>query len=164
MGCVIDITLGLSDHSSMIRLSLSMYWRVLVVTVAIGLLVVILLEPLQSGSGATLIRLKPTILYASVGLTLLASLAFSGGGLLYLVTGVSLAQSESFWRKFTLALGALLLGLAVTNLLVAYGASVSTWVQYKAFAPAFALLAYCFVATRLFSSQASQEARAHAKV
>lgn len=148
----------------MIRLSLSMYWRVLVVTIAIGLFVAILLAPFQSAGGATLAKLKPTILHASVGLTLLVSLAFSGGGLLHLVRGVSLAQSETFWRRFTLALAALLFGLAVTNLLVAYGVSVSAWIQYKTFAPAVALLAYCFVATRLFSNQSSQETRTLAEV
>jgi intracellular septation protein A len=135
------------------KLALSMYWRVLVVQVALAVVFLSLLSVTGLMSNDTFIKLKPTALFGAMAAIFIGSLASINNGLLHVVWGARLNQSPKFWRRFTVALATLLLVLSVANLFAAYSLSTENWVQYKTFVPAATLIAFSFCATTLFAEE-----------
>jgi intracellular septation protein A len=135
------------------KLLLSMYWRALVVQVVLAAVFLSLLSATELMSSDAFIKLKPTAMFAAMAATFLVSLASINNGLLHLAWGSRLNQSPKFWRRFTIALAALLLVLAIANLVAVYWLSTENWIQYKTFVPAAALLAFSFCASTLFAHE-----------
>lgn len=81
----------------------------------------------------TFIKLKPTVLYAGFGLTLLVGLFFKRVFVRY-VFAAAFELSEEGWRKLTLRWGIFFLALAVLNEIVWRSLSTAAWVKFKVFA------------------------------
>jgi len=81
---------------------------------------------------ATFIKMKPTVLYAFFGLTLLGGLAF---GRLFIKYAFATAfeLDEEGWRKLTYRWGFFFLGLAVLNEIIWRTLSEGDWVKFKVF-------------------------------
>ena len=135
------------------KLAFSMYWRILVLHVALAFVFLSLLSVTGIMSNDTFIKLKPTALFGAMAAIFIGSLASLNNGLLHVVWGARLNQSTKFWHRFTVALAALLLVLSIANLFAAYSLSTENWIQYKTFVPATALIAFSCCATTLFAAE-----------
>ena|SRR5436305_10444532 len=80
----------------------------------------------------TFIKMKPTVLYAFFGLTLLVGLHFGHLFIKY-VFAAAFQLSETGWRKLTYRWGFFFLALAVTNEIVWRSLSEGSWVKFKVF-------------------------------
>lgn len=80
----------------------------------------------------TFIKMKPTVLYAFFGLTLLVGLA-SGRLFIKYVFETAFQLTETGWRKLTLRWGIFFLVLAVLNEIVWREMAEATWVKFKVF-------------------------------
>jgi intracellular septation protein len=80
----------------------------------------------------TFIKMKPTVLYAFFGLTLLGGLAFGRMFVKY-VFAAAFELSETGWRKLTYRWGFFFLALAVLNEIVWRTLSTGDWVKFKVF-------------------------------
>ena len=138
-----------------LRLSLSMYWRTLLLTVAFVAVARMLFSPTALVSDVSYVKLQPTVFYGLLGLCLLLSLAATRNGLVYLAWGARLRQTTPFWRRFTLALALTLLVVALTNLPAAYALSTAQWVQLKSVVPALMVLLVTVAATLVLTREAS---------
>ena len=132
-------------------LGLSLYWRLLVVSLILATVIVVSILSTPLMEDITYIRLKPTVLFSLFGLVWLASLLALPNGIVYLVWGKRLNLPTQFWRKFTVALAVLFFALALANLLAIYLLSVQSWLQYKLYVPSAAILAAPFIAAAIFS-------------
>jgi intracellular septation protein len=79
------------------------------------------------------IKMKPTALYAIMGLLLLGGLAFNRLFIKY-VFAQAFDLSEEGWRKLTWRWGFFALGLAVLNEIVWRNFSTAIWVDFKVWA------------------------------
>jgi intracellular septation protein len=79
---------------------------------------------------ATFIKMKPTVLYAFFGATLIGGLAFNRLFIKY-VLGHAFELSETGWRKLTWRWGFFFLALAAINEIVWRHTSTATWVAFK---------------------------------
>jgi intracellular septation protein len=80
----------------------------------------------------TFIKMKPTVLYAFFGFTLLGGLAFGRLFIKY-VFATAFQLSEIGWRKLTWRWGIFFLTLAVLNEVIWREMSEATWVKFKVF-------------------------------
>ncbi len=80
----------------------------------------------------TFIKIKPTIIHASLGAILLIGLAF-GKSLLKSVLGAAWAMDEAGWRKLTLRFGLFFFAMALLNEIVWRTQSTTLWVNFKVF-------------------------------
>ncbi|MBV8978831.1 MAG: septation protein A [Alphaproteobacteria bacterium] len=80
---------------------------------------------------AVFIYMKPTVLYAIFGATLLGGMAFDRLFLKYLLS-LGFEMPDSAWRRLTLRYGIFFLGLAVLNEIVWRNFPEPTWVAFKA--------------------------------
>ena len=80
----------------------------------------------------TFIKMKPTIIHASLGLILLIGLA-AGRPLLKPVLGAAWAMEEIGWRKLTLRFGVFFFAMAALNEIVWRTQSTDFWVNFKVF-------------------------------
>jgi intracellular septation protein len=80
----------------------------------------------------TFIKMKPTVLYAFFGLTLLGGLAFGRLFVKY-VFAAAFELSEEGWRKLTWRWGFFFLTLAAVNEIVWRSQPTATWVKFKVF-------------------------------
>jgi intracellular septation protein len=80
----------------------------------------------------TFIKMKPTVLYAGFGVTLLGGLAFGRMFVKY-VFAAAFELSEEGWRKLTLRWGVFFLALAVLNEIVWRSMPTAAWVKFKVF-------------------------------
>ncbi len=131
-------------------LGLALYWRLLVVSLALAAVILFSLLSTPAMADVTYIKLKPTVLYALFGLVWLASLLALPNGIVYVVWGKRLNLPTQFWRKFTVALAVLFFTLALANLLAAYLLPLESWLQFKLYVPSAAILVAPFVAAALF--------------
>lgn len=81
----------------------------------------------------TFIKMKPTVLYAFFGLTLLGGLAFGRLFVKYIFAS-AFDLTEKGWRKLTYRWGFFFLGLAVLNEAVWRSLPTGDWVKFKVFA------------------------------
>ena len=80
----------------------------------------------------TFIKMKPTVLYAFFGLTLLVGLRFGHLFIKY-VFATAFELNEIGWRALTWRWGAFFLALAVLNEVIWRNLPESTWVKFKVF-------------------------------
>jgi len=80
----------------------------------------------------TFIKMKPTVLYAGFGLTLLGGLLFKRVFVKY-VFAAAFELSEEGWRKLTIRWGIFFLILAAVNELVWRSMPTAAWVKFKVF-------------------------------
>lgn len=80
----------------------------------------------------TFIKMKPTVLYAGFGLTLLGGLLFKRVFVKY-VFAAAFELSEEGWRKLTIRWGIFFLVLAAVNELVWRTMPTAAWVKFKVF-------------------------------
>jgi intracellular septation protein len=80
----------------------------------------------------TFIKMKPTVLYAFFGLTLLGGLAFGRLFIKY-VFETAFQLNEIGWRKLTWRWGIFFLALAVLNEVIWRSMAEATWVKFKVF-------------------------------
>jgi intracellular septation protein len=80
----------------------------------------------------TFIKMKPTVLYAFFGLTLLGGLVFRRMFVKY-VFAAAFELSETGWRKLTYRWGFFFLALAVLNEIVWRTLPTGDWVKFKVF-------------------------------
>jgi len=80
----------------------------------------------------TFIKIKPTIIYALFGATLLFGL-MTRKPLLEMVFDSVFSLTEEGWRKLTLRWSLFFFGMAVLNEIVWRNASTDTWVTFKLF-------------------------------
>ena len=80
----------------------------------------------------TFIKMKPTVLYACFGLTLLAGLRFGRLFLKY-VFAAAFELSAEGWRKLTLRWGFFFIGLAILNEIIWRSMPTDNWVKFKVF-------------------------------
>jgi intracellular septation protein len=80
----------------------------------------------------TFIKVKPTILYATFGVTLLGGAAFGRLFLKY-VFAAAFQLTEEGWRKLTYRWGAFFLVLALLNEIIWRSLSTADWVKFKVF-------------------------------
>ena len=76
------------------------------------------------------IKMKPTVLYAFFGLTLIGGLSFNRLFIKY-VFAQAFELDEAGWRQLTWRWGIFFLALAVLNELVWRNASTAAWVSFK---------------------------------
>ena len=81
----------------------------------------------------TFIKMKPTVLYAIIGMLLLGGLAFNRLFIKY-VFAQAFDLSEQGWRKLTWRWALFALALAVTNEIVWRSFSTAIWVDFKVWA------------------------------
>jgi intracellular septation protein len=81
----------------------------------------------------TFIKMKPTVLYAFIGVLLLGGLAFNRLFIKY-VFAQAFDLSEQGWRKLTWRWALFALALAVTNEIVWRSFSTAIWVDFKVWA------------------------------
>lgn len=89
------------------------------------------------------IKLKPTVVYALFGLTLLGSHVIGGRVLLQRIPQRTLVMPEIVWRRVNLAWGLFFLCLSATNLYVATQLAESTWVHFRTYG--FSVLTFIFM-------------------
>ena len=80
----------------------------------------------------TFIKMKPTVLYAGFGLTLLGGLLFGRLFVKY-VFAAAFELTEEGWRKLTFRWGWFFLALAILNEIVWRSMPTATWVKFKVF-------------------------------
>ncbi|HEX3654098.1 MAG TPA: septation protein A [Rhizomicrobium sp.] len=80
----------------------------------------------------TFIKMKPTVLYAAFGLTLLVGLRFGHLFIKY-VFAAAFELTEIGWRKLTWRWGLFLIALAVLNEVIWRNLPEPTWVKFKVF-------------------------------
>src|SRR4051812_4604080 len=80
----------------------------------------------------TFIKMKPTILYATFGLTLLGGLAFRRVFVKY-VFAAAFELNEEGWRKLTYRWGFFFLALALVNEIIWRHWPTADWVKFKVF-------------------------------
>ena len=131
-----------------LKLSASLFWRVLVLQTVLAMPVVIWFAMSDLGESATLLKLKPSLIYIILVAAVGSSLLVFRPGLLFLVWGSRLNLSTSNWRRFSWSYCGLYLVLAITNAVVAVVAPVALWMQFKIFAGFFGVIALCLVAPR----------------
>jgi intracellular septation protein len=90
----------------------------------------------------TFIKMKPTVLYALFGFTLIGGLKFNRLFIKYIFTQ-AFDLTEEGWRKLTWRWGLFFLFLAVVNEIVWRSFSTEVWVNFKVWAvlPIFAVFA-----------------------
>jgi intracellular septation protein len=76
------------------------------------------------------IKMKPTVLYAFFGLTLIGGLAFNRLFIKY-VFGQAFVMDPPAWRQLTWRWGIFFLALAILNEIVWRNASTDAWVAFK---------------------------------
>jgi len=80
----------------------------------------------------TFIKMKPTVLYAGFGVTLLGGLFFKRVFVKY-IFATAFELSDAGWRKLTIRWGVFFLVLAAVNELVWRSMPTSAWVKFKVF-------------------------------
>jgi intracellular septation protein len=80
----------------------------------------------------TFIKMKPTVLYAGFGLTLLGGLLFGRLFVKY-VFAAAFELTEEGWRKLTFRWGWFFLALAIVNEIVWRSMPTAAWVKFKVF-------------------------------
>lgn len=151
---VADIKSIRSRASAGFGLSASLLWRVLIVQTVLGMPVVALLFFADLPSTATLIKLKPSLIFVVTSFGLAVSLALTSRGALFFPWGGRLNLSGPIWRRLGWLFSGLYLALALANLGVAYFAPLETWVVYKLFFPLLAIVALCIAAPRALPAEA----------
>ncbi|MFA7664718.1 MAG: septation protein A [Burkholderiaceae bacterium] len=81
----------------------------------------------------TFIKWKPTVLYGLFALVLAGGRLFFGRDLIRAVMGSQLSLPDPVWRSLNLAWMGFFVLMAVANIVVAYGFSTDTWVNFKLF-------------------------------
>lgn len=89
------------------------------------------------------IKLKPTVVYALFGLTLLGSHLIGERVLLQRIPQRTLVMPAAIWRRVNLGWGLFFLGLSATNLYVATQLSEATWVHFRTYG--FSVLTFVFM-------------------
>ncbi len=79
------------------------------------------------------IKWKPTVLYALMATTLLASKWFWNKNLLQTMMGNKLPLPKAIWAKLNLAWAGFFLVLGIANIAIAYTFPTQTWVTFKLF-------------------------------
>jgi intracellular septation protein A len=149
-----DIKSVSPQRSSGLRLSASLFWRVLLVQIALGMSVSVPLSFTDLANTVTLIKLKHSLIFVVISFGLAASLALTSRGAVFFLWGVRLNLSSVVWRWLTWLFSGFYLALAIANLGVAYFASLETWVIYKVFFPFLAITALCIAAPRVLPAEA----------
>jgi len=78
------------------------------------------------------IKMRPTMVYALLGATLLGGLIFKQHAIKY-VMGIALTLTEDAWRVLSLRFGLFFLGMALLNELIWRNFSLDVWVNYHVF-------------------------------
>ena len=81
----------------------------------------------------TFIKWKPTVLYGLFAGVLAGGKLFFGRDLIRAVMGKQLSLPDPIWQRLNLAWMFFFLVMAVLNIVVAYGFSTDTWVNFKLF-------------------------------
>ncbi len=131
-----------------LKLSASLYWRVLVLQTVIVVPVAIMITFFDLGEGTAFLLLKPTLFFVVAATVIASSTRVFRPGLLFLVWGHRLRLQPSGWSRLSWSLFGFYLLLGVANICVAIAAPLAVWVQYKTYAPFLATIAFCAVAPR----------------
>ena len=86
------------------------------------------------------IKIKPTVLYTAMGLTLAIGLWGFGKNFLRMMLGKAMVLPEPVWRNLTVAWVAYTFLMAALNAYVAYSYSTEFWVSFKLWGFAFPLV------------------------
>lgn len=86
------------------------------------------------------IKIKPTVLYTAMGLTLAIGLWGFGKNFLRMMLGKAMVLPEPVWRNLTVAWVAYTFFMAALNAYVAYSFSTEFWVSFKLWGYAFPLV------------------------
>jgi intracellular septation protein len=81
----------------------------------------------------TFIKWKPTVLYLAFAAGLAGYRAFTGRNAIRKLMGAQLTLPDPIWDRLNLAWATFFAGMAILNLVVAYGFSTDTWVNFKLF-------------------------------
>ena len=81
----------------------------------------------------TFIKWKPTVLYAVFALTLIGARLLRGTNLIKVMLGRQVRLPDPIWSRLDRAWTVFFLVQAVLNIVVAYGFSTDTWVNFKLF-------------------------------
>lgn len=81
----------------------------------------------------TFIKWKPTVLYGLFAGVLAGGKLFFGRDLIRAVMGKQLSLPDPVWQRLNVAWMLFFLVMAVLNIVVAYGFSTDTWVNFKLF-------------------------------
>ena len=103
-----------------------MQWVSLGIITVFGGATIILQNPM-------FIKWKPTVLYAFMGVALLASQFVFKKNALKLLMGKELDLPDSVWLKLTFAWAFYFFFMAVLNIIIAYSWTEENWVKFKVF-------------------------------
>ena len=131
------------------KLSGSLLWRVLILQTLLAMPLVGLLVLLEWPSNVSLIKLKPSLIYAAVALQMAVAMLAWSHGALFKIWGKRVRLPVPAWRRLSWLLLIFYIVLAVVNVAIAFFTSTAVWVQYKAFGPLLGVIAFCVVAPRL---------------
>jgi intracellular septation protein len=81
----------------------------------------------------TFIKWKPTVLYLAFAAGLIGYRTFTGRNAIRRLMGSQVTLPDPIWDRLNLAWCAFFASMAVLNLVVAYGFSTDTWVNFKLF-------------------------------
>jgi intracellular septation protein A len=136
-------------------LFIALLWRTVAAYLVLALTLIVSLAGLSASgidvpsremtASAVFIKLKPTFAYLAFVLVVLALEFGLKVNVVRLFAGRRLNLQPSAWHQYLLELSALLVALAVLNLLVAFTASVETWINYRLFGQLALLLIGTFV-------------------
>ena len=93
----------------------------------------------------TFIKWKPTVLYGLFAGVLAGGKLFYGRDLIRAVMGKQLSLPDPVWQRLNLAWMLFFLLMAVLKIVVAYGFSTDTWVNFKLFGTLALTLAFVIV-------------------
>jgi intracellular septation protein A len=134
-----------------LKLSGSLFWRILVLQFVLVMPMTFLLASSELNENLSFLKLKPSLIYASLVAVVAASLLVFRPGVLFLVWGVRLNLPIHSWRRFSWLFCVIYATLALANAAIAVAGTTEAWVQFKAYAPLLGLLVTCLAAPRLAS-------------
>lgn len=130
------------------KLALSLFWRILLLQVIFNLLVIVPFRHTPFIRGEVHAQWKATVLWWAFGLSLLCFHVVTRNGLVHVLWGRRLQQSDEFWKRFDLALVAfyLVLGLIVAG--AWFLVPSETWLELRLAAPLALLLLFLLIVPR----------------
>jgi intracellular septation protein len=130
------------------KLSLSIFWRIIVLQLLAGLVLALSLQGTALMSDLRYIPWKTTIGFMVLAFAVLATQFLIKVSLIRVVFGARLGLADKFWKSLSFALGLFYLLLAVANVAVSQIASFDVWNVYKLVAPLLALLVFSAIMPR----------------
>ena len=147
-------------------LTFSLLWRLVVTWLVVSLVLLaanslahkagVSFPPTEWANSVAFIKLKPSLMYGASAFVVLATEVLLQANPLQAIAGRKLCLPRDAWRKLSIGLASLLLGLAVLNGVVAAVATLEVWLQYKLFgAMSCLVLGVAVLAKRARSAQQS---------